>query len=142
MSPFLKFLYIHVFISCDKAKVGLYFSQPVTSLGLFVDSIKGLYYRVSFENILLFQVSLATFATYIFTKEDHRFDPQTAFVAMTLFNILRFGLNMAPMMAMEFVKGFVSLKRISKYLNSDDIDPLTVSQFSSGNNVVLLKIYM
>lgn len=84
------------------------------------------------NSVFYFQVTLATFATYVFTREDHRFEPQTAFVATTLFNILRFGLNMAPMMAMEFVKGIVSLKRIGKFLNHDDIDPTTVTHNPSG----------
>ncbi|WAR09783.1 MRP1-like protein [Mya arenaria] len=75
-------------------------------------------------------VGLATFATYIFTKDDHRFDPQTAFVAMTLFNILRFGLNVAPMIVMELIKSTVSIKRIQHYLNSNDIDTTCVQHGS------------
>ena len=50
------------------------------------------------------QVGLATFAVYIFTKDDHRIDAQTAFVAITLFNILRFAVLVAPIMVMELVK--------------------------------------
>ena len=54
------------------------------------------------------QVGLATFAVYIFTKDDHRIDAQTAFVAITLFNILRFAVLVAPIMVMELVKVFLS----------------------------------
>ena len=53
------------------------------------------------------QVGLATFAVYIFTKDDHRIDAQTAFVAITLFNILRFAVLVAPIMVMELVKVFL-----------------------------------
>ncbi|XP_052813608.1 multidrug resistance-associated protein 1-like isoform X2 [Mya arenaria] len=86
-----------------------------------------------------FAVGLATFATYIFTKDDHRFDPQTAFVAMTLFNILRFGLNVAPMIVMELIKSTVSIKRIQHYLNSNDIDTTCVQHVSDGKNAVSIR---
>ena len=37
-------------------------------------------------------------------QKDHRIDAQTAFVAITLFNILRFAVLVAPIMFMELVK--------------------------------------
>jgi len=51
-----------------------------------------------------FQVSLATFATFIFASSDHYLDAQKAFVAISLFNILRFAINFAPMAITETIK--------------------------------------
>lgn len=42
------------------------------------------------------QVTLATFTTYTLT--GHVLDAGTAFTALSLFNILRFPINMLPMM--------------------------------------------
>jgi hypothetical protein len=54
--------------------------------------------------IFFFQVSLATFATFIFASSDHYLDAQKAFVAISLFNILRFAINFAPMAITETIK--------------------------------------
>ncbi|XP_052284442.1 multidrug resistance-associated protein 1-like isoform X2 [Dreissena polymorpha] len=83
-----------------------------------------------------FTVGLATFATYIFTKEDHRFDPQSIFVAIVLFNILRFAMNVAPELFMELVMCWVSVARIQAYLNKADIDTSNVTHLSDSKNAV------
>ncbi|XP_060605432.1 multidrug resistance-associated protein 1-like [Ruditapes philippinarum] len=82
-----------------------------------------------------FAVGLATFATYIYTQDDHKFDPQAAFVAMTLFNILRFALNIAPIMFMELIKASVSIKRMGKFLNNEDLDFTNVSHDPSDSAI-------
>ena len=75
---------------------------------------------------------MATFATYIYTTKEHKFDPQTAFVATTLFNILRFGLNVAPFIFMETIKSAVSIRRIHNYLNADELDTSAVTYSKNG----------
>lgn len=49
-------------------------------------------------------MSLVTFITFIYTKEDHYLSPQTAFVAIALFNVLRFAINFAPMIITDVIK--------------------------------------
>ena len=58
-------------------------------------------------------VSLVTFATYVLVDENNVLDSQKAFVALSLFNILRFPLSMLPMMIASVVQ-----VRIKKALNS------------------------
>jgi len=53
---------------------------------------------------ILFQVSLATFGTYIFVSSDHYLDAKKAFVALSLFNILRVAINFAPMAVNKTIK--------------------------------------
>ncbi|XP_053385666.1 multidrug resistance-associated protein 1-like [Mercenaria mercenaria] len=84
-----------------------------------------------------FTVGLATFATYIYTQDDHKFDPQAAFVAVTLFNILRFALNIAPIMFMELIRASVSIKRMGKFLNNEDLDFTSVSHHSSESAITV-----
>ena len=53
------------------------------------------------------QVSLATFATYSLVNlndPDNRLTPDKAFVALSLFNILRFPLAMLPMLISNLVQ--------------------------------------
>ncbi|VDI43442.1 Hypothetical predicted protein [Mytilus galloprovincialis] len=50
------------------------------------------------------KVSLATFATYIFMSSDHYLDAKKAFVAISLFNILRVAISFAPMAVNKTIK--------------------------------------
>ena len=51
-----------------------------------------------------FLVSLVTFATYVLSSPEHILDAERAFVALSLFNILRFPLSMLPMMISSMVQ--------------------------------------
>lgn len=70
-----------------------------------------------------FLVSLVSFATFVLIDENHVLDSRTAFVSLTLFNILRFPLSMLPMMISNVVQASVSVKRINKFMNSEELDP-------------------
>lgn len=45
-----------------------------------------------------FQVTLVTFLTYVFTSDTGYLSAQKAFTSLALFNILRFPINLLPMM--------------------------------------------
>lgn len=51
-----------------------------------------------------FQITLATFATYVLVSETHYLDAGKAFVALSLFNILRFPMNLLPMIVSLIVQ--------------------------------------
>ncbi|XP_053408516.1 multidrug resistance-associated protein 1-like isoform X2 [Mercenaria mercenaria] len=70
-----------------------------------------------------FLVTLATFATYILIDNTNYLDAQKAFVSLSLFNILRFPINLLPMIISYVVQGNVSLGRIGRFLQTDDLDP-------------------
>ncbi len=74
-----------------------------------------------------FLVSLLTFATYVLVDEKNILNAKKAFVSLTLFNILRIPLTLLPQVVTTLVQTSVSLKRINKYMNSEDIDPKTVT---------------
>ncbi|XP_058451158.1 multidrug resistance-associated protein 1 isoform X5 [Malaya genurostris] len=73
-----------------------------------------------------FLVSLVTFATYVLVDENNVLDATTAFVSLALFNILRFPLSMLPMLISNLVQTSVSVKRINKFLNQEELDPENV----------------
>ncbi|XP_049823779.1 multidrug resistance-associated protein 1 isoform X4 [Aethina tumida] len=74
-----------------------------------------------------FLVSLVTFATYVLVDESNVLDANKAYVSISLFNILRFPLSMLPMMISNMVQTWVSVKRINKFLNEEELDPNNVT---------------
>ncbi|XP_053936985.1 multidrug resistance-associated protein 1 isoform X3 [Cuculus canorus] len=70
-----------------------------------------------------FLVALSTFAVYVTTDKKNILDAQKAFVSLALFNILRFPLNMLPMVISSIVEASVSLKRLRVFLSHEELDP-------------------
>ena len=71
-----------------------------------------------------FLVTVVVFALYTYTDPEHHIlDASKIFVSMSLFGLMRFPLTILPWALTETIKLFVSLKRINKFLNSDEMDP-------------------
>ncbi|KAL3882083.1 hypothetical protein ACJMK2_028455 [Sinanodonta woodiana] len=94
-------------------------------------------------NTAPFVVGLATFATYVFVSEEHVISPQTAFVSLALFNILRSVMNITPTMINNLIKANVSVKRLDKFLNSsnlaENVKVRGSSESSGGQNSILIE---
>ncbi|XP_069728809.1 ATP-binding cassette sub-family C member 3 [Phaenicophaeus curvirostris] len=69
-----------------------------------------------------FLVALTTFAVYV-SDERNILDAEKAFVSLSLFNILKFPLNMLPQVISNIAQTSVSLKRIQQFLSHDELDP-------------------
>ncbi|XP_050416423.2 multidrug resistance-associated protein 1 [Patella vulgata] len=83
-----------------------------------------------------FLVTLATFATYVLSSTENYLDAQKAFVALSLFNILRFPMTLLPMLLSFIVQANVSIGRIGKFLRHGDLDTDNVSKDSSYADVI------
>ncbi|XP_066469734.1 ATP-binding cassette sub-family C member 3 isoform X2 [Tiliqua scincoides] len=70
-----------------------------------------------------FLVALTTFAVYVTVDEKNILDAEKAFVSLSLFNLLRFPLNILPQVIGNIVQSSVSLKRIQHFLSHDELDP-------------------
>ncbi|NXG12463.1 MRP3 protein, partial [Sakesphorus luctuosus] len=70
-----------------------------------------------------FLVALTTFAVYVSVDEKNILDAEKAFVSLSLFNILKFPLNMLPQVISHIAQTSVSLKRIQQFLSHDELDP-------------------
>ncbi|NXN73938.1 MRP3 protein, partial [Himantopus himantopus] len=70
-----------------------------------------------------FLVALTTFAVYVSVDEKNVLDAEKAFVSLSLFNILKFPLNMLPQVISNIAQTSVSLKRIQQFLSHDELDP-------------------
>uniref|UniRef100_A0A673CJC1 ATP-binding cassette, sub-family C (CFTR/MRP), member 3 n=1 Tax=Sphaeramia orbicularis TaxID=375764 RepID=A0A673CJC1_9TELE len=75
-----------------------------------------------------FLVALTTFAVYVTVDKNNILDAEKAFVSLSLFNILRFPLNMLPQVISSIVQASVSLKRIQGFLSHDELDPNSVDR--------------
>ncbi|XP_053366955.1 ATP-binding cassette sub-family C member 3 isoform X1 [Clarias gariepinus] len=75
-----------------------------------------------------FLVALTTFAVYVSVDKTNVLDAEKAFVSLSLFNILRFPLNMLPQVISSVMQASVSLKRIQQFLSHDELDPDSVDK--------------
>uniref|UniRef100_A0A8B9LQS4 Multidrug resistance-associated protein 1 n=1 Tax=Astyanax mexicanus TaxID=7994 RepID=A0A8B9LQS4_ASTMX len=75
-----------------------------------------------------FLVALSTFAVYVLVDEHNVLDAQKAFVSLALFNILRFPLNMLPMVISSMVQASVSMKRLRVFLSHEELDENSVDR--------------
>ncbi|XP_067225112.1 ATP-binding cassette sub-family C member 3 isoform X5 [Chanodichthys erythropterus] len=75
-----------------------------------------------------FLVALTTFAVFVSVKKENILDAERAFVSLSLFNILRFPLNMLPQVISSIVQASVSLKRIQDFLSHPELDPESVDR--------------
>jgi len=86
-----------------------------------------------------FLVSLTSFMTFVLESSDNVLTPDIAFVSLTLFNIMRMPMTILPLLIVQFVQADVSLKRLNKFLNADELDPSNVSHEKSGSPISIEK---
>lgn len=72
-------------------------------------------------NSIPFLVSLSTFAVYVCIS-DQPLTSDIAFVAIALFSLLQFPLNVFPNVISSLIEASVSLYRIEKYLSAPELD--------------------
>eukprot|EP00106_Octopus_bimaculoides_P000581 XP_014768023.1 PREDICTED: multidrug resistance-associated protein 1-like [Octopus bimaculoides] len=86
-----------------------------------------------------FLIIFTTFTAYVLSSEDHTLDPQRTFVSMALFNLLKAPINYFSMMLGFFAQLSVSIKRIQKYLCTDDLIPVNVSNKTKTDTAVVIR---
>uniref|UniRef100_A0A8D1DHJ4 Multidrug resistance-associated protein 1 n=1 Tax=Sus scrofa TaxID=9823 RepID=A0A8D1DHJ4_PIG len=75
-----------------------------------------------------FLVALCTFSVYVTIDKNNILDAQKAFVSLALFNILRFPLNILPMVISSIVQASVSLKRLRIFLSHEELEPDSIQR--------------
>jgi ATP-binding cassette subfamily C (CFTR/MRP) protein 1 len=74
-----------------------------------------------------FLLAVSSFTAYILIDEANVLDAQTAFVSMTYFNMLRWPLNQLPQLIVLLVQCSVSLRRVNRFMNAEELDPTNVT---------------
>uniref|UniRef100_V5I844 ABC-type glutathione-S-conjugate transporter n=1 Tax=Anoplophora glabripennis TaxID=217634 RepID=V5I844_ANOGL len=86
-----------------------------------------------------FLVSLVTFATFVLVDENNVLDANKAYVSISLFNILRMPMSMLPMMISNLVQTYVSVKRINRFMNAEELDPNNVTHDSFEADPLIIE---
>ncbi|VFV39953.1 atp-binding sub-family c (cftr mrp) [Lynx pardinus] len=90
-----------------------------------------------------FLVALCTFAVYVTVNKNNILDAQKAFVSLALFNILRFPLNILPMVISSIVQASVSLKRLRIFLSHEELEADSIERKpgkdGGGTNSITVK---
>ncbi|XP_070778984.1 multidrug resistance-associated protein 1 isoform X2 [Enoplosus armatus] len=87
-----------------------------------------------------FLVALSTFTVYVLIDEHNVLDAQKAFVSLALFNILRFPLNMLPMVISSMVQASVSLKRLRVFLSHEELQEDSVEHKAMAGSPYSISI--
>ena len=80
-------------------------------------------------------IMVVSFASFVLTGGI--LDPNTAFVSVTLFNLLRAPFTFLPILLVYLVQVHVSMKRLNKYMNSEELDLHAVSHQNAKEAVVV-----
>ncbi|XP_037043483.1 multidrug resistance-associated protein 1-like [Bradysia coprophila] len=100
-------------------------------------------YLSSFVNLIWFVVpylvSLFTFGVFVLIDENNVLTPQIAFVSLNLFNIIRFPLILLPDLVSHLIQARVSITRINKFLNSEELDMNSIEYLVKENSPLLME---
>ncbi|XP_046682849.1 multidrug resistance-associated protein 1-like isoform X3 [Homalodisca vitripennis] len=86
-----------------------------------------------------FLVSLASFCVFVLIDERNVLTPETAFVSMAVFNIMKIPLYYLPTMVEFNIQFFVATKRINNFLNADELDFTSVSHDTSRKESLIIE---
>lgn len=81
-----------------------------------------------------FLIATASFIAYILMDESNNLDASTAFVSLTLFNIIRFPLMILPQVITSLIQANVSMTRIRRFLLKEEIDELQITHEDIDGN--------
>ncbi|XP_054260595.1 multidrug resistance-associated protein 1-like [Macrosteles quadrilineatus] len=84
-------------------------------------------------------VAVSSFTCFVLHDEHNILDAQTAFVSLALFYILRLPLNMFSQMLNHLATASVALKRIDKFLSSEELDATSVTHDPTEHDEVVIE---
>ncbi|XP_071813084.1 multidrug resistance-associated protein 1-like isoform X5 [Apostichopus japonicus] len=86
-----------------------------------------------------FLVTLSSFAVFLLSDENNVLNAETIFVSLSLFNLLRFPLAMLPFVVFSVVQAHVSLKRLSRFLKLEELNPQNVDHFNMPGQAITVE---
>ncbi|XP_065206731.1 multidrug resistance-associated protein 1-like [Planococcus citri] len=84
-----------------------------------------------------FVLPLITIATYILSNSSNVLDVEKAFICISFFNTFRMPMYHMPNLYNMALQAFVSIKRINKFLNLEEIDPNEVTHEKGEEALVI-----
>ncbi|XP_022900245.2 multidrug resistance-associated protein 1 isoform X2 [Onthophagus taurus] len=86
-----------------------------------------------------FLVTFATFITFNYSSVDNIMTPQVVFVSITLFNIMRIEMLLLPILIVYAIEAWVSIQRINKFMNCDELDPSNVGHNKDETHPLIIE---
>ncbi|KAJ8721589.1 hypothetical protein PYW07_002364 [Mythimna separata] len=86
-----------------------------------------------------FLVSLMSFTCFVLVNDTEVLDSKRAFVALSLFNILRFPMSMLPNVISDVIQTAVSIKRLNKFLNSEELDVTAIEHNPDEKDQIVIE---
>ncbi|KAF5296656.1 hypothetical protein FQR65_LT10196 [Abscondita terminalis] len=86
-----------------------------------------------------FLVALLTFITFVNVDENNILTPQRAFVSLSLFANMHFSMGVLPLVIVWIAESCISVKRLNKFLNSEELDPNNVKHDPSCEDPAVIK---
>ncbi|KAF2879992.1 hypothetical protein ILUMI_26180, partial [Ignelater luminosus] len=84
-------------------------------------------------------VTLMTFVVFVQSSEKNILTPQIAFVSLALFATLQSIMGLLPPIVVWIAESRVSLQRVNKFMNLDELDSDNVQHESNNNPIVIDK---
>ncbi|KAI8975591.1 hypothetical protein BDF20DRAFT_617319 [Mycotypha africana] len=98
---------------------------------LKVTYINGIFFQFTFQGAPVI-VTLVSF--FAFTKIfGNHLTPPIAFTVINVFNELRKALNVIPLVLMQAIQAYTSIRRIQDFLNEDEIDEISSNQIRNSS---------
>ena len=86
-----------------------------------------------------FLVALSCFVTYVFMNGGQVLSAEKAFVTLSYLNIMRMPMSVLPFLIIGLVQVQVSLERVNKYMNNEDLDKDAVTHDTSIKDPITIK---
>ncbi len=86
-----------------------------------------------------FLITLLCFATYIFMGDGNILTPDKAFVTLSYLNIMRMPMAVLPFMIIGLVQVGVSLDRVNRYMNGEDLNESAVGHDESEADPLVIQ---
>nr|XP_008197311.1 PREDICTED: multidrug resistance-associated protein 1 isoform X2 [Tribolium castaneum] len=86
-----------------------------------------------------FLVSLITFAVFVYIDSNNILTHEVVFVSITLFGIMRLPMSLLPMLIVYCVEAMVSIQRINKFMNAEELDPTSVTHDSNESAPLVIE---
>uniref|UniRef100_A0A3B3TXC5 ABC-type glutathione-S-conjugate transporter n=1 Tax=Poecilia latipinna TaxID=48699 RepID=A0A3B3TXC5_9TELE len=96
---------------------------------------------ITVSPVLSSKIAFAMFGVYVMLDDRNVLDAQKVFVSMALINILKTPLSQLPFAISTTMQALVSLRRLAKYLCSEElkVDNVSKAPLSPGKNYVLIE---
>ncbi|XP_076093490.1 ATP-binding cassette sub-family C member 3-like isoform X1 [Mytilus galloprovincialis] len=86
-----------------------------------------------------FMMNFSILLIYTLTSTTEPFNAAKAFLALSVVNVLRFPLTLIPFVITGVIQAFVSIKRIQKFLLTDDVNPDNVQFITASDYAVRIQ---